>query len=36
MKTFSKTDFYRGLAFWTEGFLETDEGLLSDLMDNGD
>ena len=26
VKKFAKTDFYRGLAFLTEGFLETDRG----------
>ena len=29
---FAKTDFYRGLAFLTEGFLETDRELLEDLL----
>lgn len=29
---FAKTDFYRGLAFLTEGFLETDRELLEDML----
>lgn len=29
---FAKTDFYRGLAFLTEGFLETDRELLEDVL----
>lgn len=32
VKKFAKTDFYRGLAFLTEGFLETDRDVLEDLI----
>ena len=32
MKRFAKTDFYRGLAFLTDGFLQTDFEFLSDLL----
>ncbi len=32
MKRFAKTDFYRGLAFLLEGFMETDHELLTDLL----
>ena len=32
VKRFAKTDFYRGLAYLTEGYLETDKALLSDLL----
>lgn len=32
MKKFAKTDFYRGLAFLTEGFLDTDREVLEDLV----
>lgn len=32
MQKFAKTDFYRGLAFLTEGFLETDEEFLSGIL----
>lgn len=35
MHVFSKTDFYKGLAFMTEGFLEADAALMDDLL-NGD
>ena len=32
VKKFAKTDFYRGLAFLTEGFLETDREVLEELL----
>ncbi len=32
MEKFAKTDFYRGLAFLTDGFLETDFELLEDML----
>lgn len=32
MRTFAKTDFYKGLAYMAEGFLETDTELLEDLL----
>ena len=32
MKRFAKTDFYQGLAYLTEGFLETERELLDDLL----
>jgi TorA maturation chaperone TorD len=32
MRRFAKTDLYRGLAFLTEGFLETDVEFLEDLL----
>lgn len=32
MKRFAKTDFYRGLACLTDGFLETERELLDDLL----
>ena len=32
MKHFSKTKFYTGLAFMTDGFLETDTMLMEDLL----
>lgn len=32
MKRFAKTGFYQGLAWLTEGFLETDSELLDDLL----
>lgn len=33
MQRFAKTDFYRGLAHLTVGFLETDRELLRDMLD---
>ncbi len=33
MKRFAKTDLYRGLAYLTDGFLETDDVLLEELLD---
>lgn len=32
MLRFASTDFYRGLAYLTEGFVETDHELLKDLL----
>ncbi|MDR1712736.1 MAG: molecular chaperone TorD family protein [Coriobacteriales bacterium] len=32
MKRFAKTDLYQGLAWLTEGFLQTDQEFLSDLL----
>lgn len=32
MRHFAKTDFYRGLAFMTDGFLETEREFLLDLL----
>lgn len=32
MRVFAKTDFYRALAFMTEGFLQTDAALLEDML----
>ena len=32
MKKFAKTDFYRGLADLTRGFLETDLELIGELV----
>lgn len=32
MQRFAKTDFYRGLGYLTEGFLETDAEVLDDLL----
>lgn len=36
MKKFSKTDFYRGLADLTHGFLETDLELVNELVSEDD
>ncbi len=36
MRTFSKTDFYRGLSYMTEGFLQTDAALIDNLLENGE
>lgn len=33
MKRFAKTDLYKGLAFLTDGFLETDFEFLSDILE---
>lgn len=33
MRTFSRTDFYKGLAYMTEGFLQTDAELMGDLLE---
>ena len=32
LRTFAKTDLYRGLAFLTDGFLETDAAFLDELL----
>ena len=32
MKRFAKTDLYQGLAFLTDGFLETDRAFLKDVV----
>ena len=32
MKRFAKTDLYRGLAYLTDGFLETDRAFLKDVL----
>ena len=32
MRNFAKTDFYHALSYLTEGFLQTDEELLRDLL----
>lgn len=36
LKRFAKTDFYRGLAFLTEGFLATDREFLEDITTEED
>ena len=36
MRKFSKTDFYRGLADLTAGFLETDRDFLDDVLEDED
>ncbi len=33
MRVFAKTDFYRGLSYMTEGFLETDAALIDNLLE---
>jgi len=33
MKRFAQSDFYQGLAYLTDGFLETDHEFLSDLLE---
>lgn len=32
MKRFAQTDFYRGLAYLTDGFLQTDQTFLDDVL----
>ena len=32
MKRFAQTDLYRGLAYLTDGFLQTDEAFLADVL----
>lgn len=32
MRSFSKTDFYKGLSYLLEGFIESDQELLDDLL----
>lgn len=36
MKRFTQTDLYKGLAFLTDGFLETDQEFLKDLLAEDD
>lgn len=36
MRNFAKTDFYRAVSYLTEGFLQTDEELLRDLLNDED
>ena len=32
MKRFAETDLYQGLAYLTDGFLETDRAFLEDVL----
>ena len=32
MKRFAQTDLYRGLAYLTDGFLQTDQTFLDDVL----
>ena len=32
MQLFAQTDFYRGLAYLTDGFLQTDQTFLDDVL----
>lgn len=36
MKKFAKTDMYQGLAYLTEGFLETDHAFLQQILEESD
>lgn len=36
IRNFAKTDFYRGLSYMTEGFLETDAALINNLLEDGE